>query len=90
MVSVHLSVSEVEEVDLKLAVDDGVALTLDGIYVDGHVPAYEGAYEVTPQAFAATTLETEGLRMERDVEVYEIPYQLVANPEGGATATIAS
>ena len=52
MVSVHLSVSEVEEVDLKLAVDDGVTLTLDGIYVDGHVPAYEGAYEVTPAMIA--------------------------------------
>lgn len=89
MVSVHLSVSDVEEVDLKLAVDDGVALTLDGIYVNGHVPAYEGAYEVVPQAFASTTLETEGLRMEQDVTVYEIPYASVSNPEGGLTATIA-
>lgn len=89
MVSVHLSVSEVEEVDLKLAVDDGVALTLDGIYVDGHVPAYEGAYEVTPQAFASTTLETEGLRMTDDVTVHRIPYQSVTNPDGGLTATIA-
>ena len=90
MVSVHLTITGGEDVPLHLAVDDGLTLHLDGIYVDGHVPAYEGAYEVTPQAFEATTLETEGLRMERDVTVYEIPYQLVSNPEGGATATIAN
>ena len=89
MVSVHLSVSEVEEVDLKLAVDDGVTLMLDGIYVDGHVPAYEGAYEVTPEAWGEQVLETEGLRMTDDVTVHRIPYQSVTNPEGGLTATIA-
>ena len=89
MLRVSLTVSTAEELDLRLTVDDGLSLNLDGIYVNGHVPAYEGAYEVTPAAWEEQVLATEGLRMERDVTVFEVPYQTAGNESGGMTATIA-
>ena len=51
-------------------------------------PAYPGPYQVTPEAYFAQTLETEGKRMRHDVEVEAIPYYLATNPAGGYTATI--
>lgn len=49
---------------------------------------YEGDYTVTPKAYEAQTLETQGLAMRDDVTVFEIPYVEVSNPVGGKTVTI--
>ena len=54
----------------------------------GKLPSYEGEYIVTPK-IEAQTLETKNKSMASDVQVLEIPYSEVSNPEGGLTVNIA-
>jgi len=48
----------------------------------------ESAWSVTPLVGAATTLNTAGNYLDRDVVVQAIPYAEVSNQKGGKTATI--
>lgn len=49
---------------------------------------YEGAYEVTPEAYNEQTLETANKLLTADVNVKEIPYYETTNPGGGYTVII--
>lgn len=51
--------------------------------------AYEGDYEVTPEAYAAVVLPTKDRLLSQDVTVKKIPYYEVSN-ETGTTVYIAS
>lgn len=51
---------------------------------------YIGDYDVIPAADHATVLPTAGKRMRTDVNVQEIPYFAVSNPQGGKTVSIAT
>lgn len=49
---------------------------------------YEGPYEVVPQLYYGTVLETADKVAKRNITVSEIPVQSVSNPAGGQTVTI--
>lgn len=59
----------------------------DHVGVEESLPAYSGAYTVTP-APAAQILPTEGRKMTGDVTVLAIPFYEVSNGSGGITAII--
>lgn len=50
---------------------------------------YGGPYEVTPKAWDAQILETEGKLMSDDVTVFKVPYYETSNLFDGKTAYIA-
>lgn len=50
---------------------------------------YGGPYEVTPKAWDAQVLETEGKLMADDVTVFKVPYYETINLFDGKTAYIA-
>lgn len=52
------------------------------------IPAYEGAYEVTPQVDEPVVLHTKAKRMKDNVTVNRIPLYEVSNAAGGKTLTI--
>lgn len=69
--------------------DDGKVLTVvGGDWVAAELPKYNGAYEVTPLAGEATTLETAQKFMTSDVTVKQIPFFDVTNERGGSTVYI--
>lgn len=53
------------------------------------VEVYGGPYEVTPKAWDAQVLETEGKLMADDVTVFRVPYYETSNLFDGKTAYIA-
>ena len=55
--------------------------------INPDIDNYEGDYTVTPTT-NLQTLDTQGLLMQNDVNVKEIPYSEVSNEKGGFTATI--
>lgn len=50
---------------------------------------YGGPYEVTPKAWDAQVLETEGKLMSNDVTVFKVPYYETSNIYDGLTVFIA-
>ena len=90
MVDVHitLTVTGADDVPLKITASDGAELTLGMPFYSDHTPAYEGEYTVHSKPYVDIVMPTADKRMEEDVTVERIPYALVSNPEGGATATI--
>ena len=52
------------------------------------IPAYDGAYEITPLPYTDTLMETSGKRMTDDVTVLAIPYYETTNESGGYTVII--
>lgn len=50
---------------------------------------YGGPYEVTPKAWDAQVLETEGKLMSDDVTVFRVPYYETSNLYNGLTVFIA-
>lgn len=71
---------------------DGQYLVKDSTEEGGakwaELPAYGGAWSVTPLASTQTTLETAQTYLDRDIVVEAIPYAEVSNISGGMTATI--
>lgn len=61
----------------------------DAVVIASDKPTYDGAYEVTPSAHEAQTLETAGHIMEDDVTVKIIPFFQTSNVSGD-TVYIAS
>lgn len=53
------------------------------------VEPYTGAYEVTPKAWDAQTLETAHKLMSNNVTVFKVPYYEISNLFDGKTAYIA-
>lgn len=51
--------------------------------------AYAGPYEVTPKAWEAQILATDGLMMTDDVTVFKVPYYETSNIYDGKTVYIA-
>lgn len=51
------------------------------------LPYYDGDYEVTPRK-QEIVLATKNKSMEKDVTVFQIPYSIVKNTQGGLTVTI--
>lgn len=49
---------------------------------------YTGQYEVTPQFYYGTELETANKVATRNITVSAIPVEAVSNPAGGRTVTI--
>jgi len=56
-------------------------------FIERVIPAYEGAYIITPKV-TAQTLATEDKRCTDDIQILQIPYCEVANPQRGYTAII--
>lgn len=52
------------------------------------IPAYDGSYEVIPQAYSDVVLPTANLYMKKDVMVKEMPHYEVSNDSGGETFII--
>ena len=72
---IDISLEIIDQSPVILAVDDtGAALTMQlaDPFVGGMLPAYEGAYEVTPAPYAQT-LATERRSMFQDVVINPIP-----------------
>ena len=72
----------------------GSLVSAETIYGSLSVPThladvYTGAYEVTPKAYEAQVLPTEGRVMLDDVTVFKVPYYETINLFDGKTAYIA-
>lgn len=76
---------------MLMAFDSDVEkITIDvGVVTEGgeQLPWYEGSYSVTPRK-QSIILPTKNKSMRNDVEVFQIPYTEVSNPQGGKTVTI--
>lgn len=59
----------------------------EALIIIGEAENYEGAYNVTPSS-ADQRLDTQGLMMQQNVTVEEIPFSETGNTSGGYTATI--
>lgn len=68
---------------------DDVSASFETLVIAADKPTYDGAYEVTPSAHEAQTLETAGHVMEDDVTVKIIPFFQTSNVSGD-TVYIAS
>ena len=68
---------------------DNVSASFETLVIATDKPIYDGAYEVTPSAHEAQTLETAGHVMENDVTVKIIPFFQTSNVSG-YTVYIAS
>lgn len=64
-----------------------IPMSISAHYEAVNVPAYDGAYEVTPRLYPQY-LDTDGKLMTDDVSVYEIPISRTTNPTGGLTVLI--
>lgn len=68
--------------------DNGKVLLVDGgKWVAKELPAYEGAYEITPKT-STQTLDTAQKFMSEDVTVNAIPFYETSNTSGGNTVYI--
>ena len=77
-----------EEQDIEFAVEfDAKVITMD-VQADGHLPDYDGPYEVDASLYMPKVLGTTGHSMTGDVTVNQVPVYGVSNPAGGKTVTI--
>ena len=71
-----------DELDHQVAADFGEFTEMTDI------SAYEGPFEVTPQAAEEVTIKTAQKFVGADITVLKIPYSEVSNNSGGLTANI--
>lgn len=87
----YLDNNPVEALPPVTAQDDGKVLMVSGgAWVAGELPAWDGAYEVTPKPDTAQTLKTAHKYMTADVTVAKIPYYETSNAANGETVFIGS
>lgn len=75
-------------VKVKLSEVDNFKISFGEVIQGGCFPYYDGEYTVTPKP-TSQTLETANKSMRQNVEIEEVPYAEVSNPEGGKTVNIA-
>ena len=89
--SVEVKASFIESLAFGAAFSESENMSADfeAVVVASDMPPYDGAYEVTPSAHEAQTLETAGKVMRDDVTVQIIPLFRTSNTSG-ETVYIAS
>lgn len=80
-----IEIEEKNEIDVELAED---ILEIDFEFSGGISKApYEGEYEITPR-IKEQILPTKDKYMKNNLTIYQTPFSVVSNPEGGQTVTI--
>lgn len=81
---------EEEKIDIQVEQDEDIKVDIDGIFIaTGEYKHYEGEYSVKPK-LEKQTLKTQGLVMDFDLDVEEIPIATVSNSSGGNTVIIGA
>ena len=89
MITIPMRVAaSVTEIPVSIATDQvNLAVGLGAAYSMIEADPYEGEYEVTPR-LSEQYLNTNGLVMQDDVTIHEIPVSRVSNPYNGITVLI--